>query len=392
MLGTSERPKKVVLVANTSWNIHNFRRRLITQLLERGVEVYVLAPYDNYSKNLGKIHYIELPMDRQSTHPLRETCLLARLICIFYIVRPDVILSYTPKCNIYAAIGARVLGIPIITNISGLGTAFIRRSWLTRVVKYLYRVALKGSVRVFFQNRDDQRLFLDNGLVSAERARLLPGSGVDLQRFSPAPVPADGSGAFVFLCVARMLKDKGIEELVEAVKLLKPRYPHLECRLLGFLDVQNPSAIGAELLQAWVAEGTVDYLGSSDNVVDPLRHCDCVVLPSYREGTPRSLLEAASVGKPIVTTDAVGCRETVEDGVTGLLCRVRDAVDLKDKMEKMLRLSEPERAAMGAKGREKMQREFDERIVIDRYLETISEILEERCRSAAELCEAKRSA
>jgi glycosyltransferase involved in cell wall biosynthesis len=279
-------------------------------------------------------------------------------------------LSYTPKCNIYSSLAAGFLSIPIINNVSGLGTAFIKENLVTKIVKWLYVVSLKKSAKIFFQNNDDLSLFVQLGLVKAELTGLLPGSGVDVQRFTPLnkPIPND---RFVFLLVARMLKDKGVVEFVNATRLLKAQYPGIECQLLGFLDAKNSTAITSEEMQLWVNEGIVNYLGVSDSVLDFLRLADCVVLPSYREGTPRSLLEAASVGKPIITTDAVGCREVVDDGINGFLCAPRSTDDLMDKMEKMLLLPEAERLQMGLKGREKMLTQFDEKIVIKRYVEVI---------------------
>jgi glycosyltransferase involved in cell wall biosynthesis len=172
-----------------------------------------------------------------------------------------------------------------------------------------------------------------------------------------------------------MLKDKGIGEFVEATRLLKAQYPRIECQLLGFLDAKSPSAISSAEMQAWVDEGIVNYLGVSDSVVDYLRLADCVVLPSYyREGMPRCLLEAASVGKPIITTDWIGCREVVDDNVNGFLCEPRNVNDLKAKMEKMLLLSEAERLQMGYNGRDKVLKQFDEQIIIDRYVKAIEHV------------------
>ncbi|MFZ2169086.1 MAG: glycosyltransferase family 4 protein, partial [Methylococcaceae bacterium] len=279
---------------------------------------------------------------------------------------------YTPKCNIYGSLAAGFLNIPIINNVSGLGTAFITENLVTKIVKWLYVISLRKSAKIFFQNKDDLALFIDKGLVKAELTDLLPGSGVDVRRFTPIENPVlRNKDKFVFLLVARMLKDKGIVELVEATRLLKAQYPYIECQLLGFLDAKNLSAVSSEEMQAWVNEGVVNYLGVSDSVVDFLRLADCVVLPSYREGVPRSLLEAASVGKPIITTDAVGCREVVDDGINGFLCEPRSVNDLKDKMEKMLLLPETERLQMGYNGRDKVLKQFDEQIIIDRYVEAI---------------------
>jgi glycosyltransferase involved in cell wall biosynthesis len=196
---------------------------------------------------------------------------------------------------------------------------------------------------------------------------------VDLVRFAPVVVGGD-AGGFRFLLIARMLWDKGVGEYVEAARLIRERWPQPECCLLGFVDAQNPSAITGAQLQTWVDQGVVKYLGVSDDVRAEIANADCVVLPSYREGTPRTLLEAAAMGKPIVTTDAVGCREVVDDGVNGYLCKLRDAGDLAAKMEQMLGLTAAQRAEMGRLGREKMVREFDEQIVIGKYLAAIEAI------------------
>jgi glycosyltransferase involved in cell wall biosynthesis len=204
----------------------------------------------------------------------------------------------------------------------------------------------------------------------------LPGSGIDLNRFTPAATTAvhDVNTKFRFLLIARILRDKGFGEYVEAARLLRQRWPQAEFCLLGFVDVQNPAAISRTEMDAWVAEGVVNYLGVSDDVRIQIATADCVVLPSYREGTPRTLLEAAAMARPIITTDAVGCREVVDDGVNGYLCKVRNALDLAEKMGRMLSLSPGQRFEMGQRGRAKMEAEFDEQIVIRKYLAAISEI------------------
>jgi glycosyltransferase involved in cell wall biosynthesis len=251
---------------------------------------------------------------------------------------------------------------------------FINDDWLTRLVRWLYRLALSRSVKVFFQNDEDRHMFVEGGLVDISITGLLPGSGVDLTKFVPVPLP--NVSPIRFLLIARMLWDKGIGEYVEAARLLKRRGVEAEFCLLGFLDVQNPAAISRAQMDEWVAEGIVRYLGISDSVSDLIAQADCVVLPSfYREGTPRTLLEAAAMARPIVTTDSVGCREVVDDGVNGFLCRPRDAVDLADKLALMVALTPGERKSLGLRGREKAERQFDEQIVIHKYLEVIETIL-----------------
>ena len=345
-----------------------------------------MAPDDAYSARLSELgcRFIPLSMDNQGTHPLRDLLLFLRFWLLLRRERPDVLLAYTVKPNIYGSLAAGLLGIPVVNNIAGLGAVFIKGGWLASLVRGLYRLALRRSAKVFFQNRDDRALFIDAGLVQPEQTDLLPGSGIDLTRFSAheqsssIPSAISSGRPFRFLLIARMLRDKGVVEYVAAAKQVRARLPNVECALLGFLDVQNPAAISTDEMNAWVAEGDVLYLGVSNDVRLEIAQADCIVLPSYREGTPRTLLEAAAMVKPIITTDAVGCREVVDDGVNGYLCQVRDADDLAAKMHAMLVLSVAERAAMGQAGRKKMEMQFDEKIVNDKYLQVVGELIGKR--------------
>lgn len=384
---------RIAVIANTSWYLYNFRLSLMRALMAAGHEVVAVGPSDDYVDKLvaAGIRHRVIPLAGASVNPLRELRTVWALRRIFRDEGVEAVLSYTPKGNIYGAMASAMNGLPTVPNVSGLGRVFIRRSPLTWLVKQLYRLTFWRAARVFFQNRDDLELFVRMGLVGAGKAERLPGSGVDLARFAPAgqgatfaltdqPPRAGAEGAVgrekcAFLLVARLLWDKGVGEYVEAARTVKQKYPAADFRLLGFLDVQNPSAIPRTQVEAWVAEGVVDYLGSTDDVLPWLREADCVVLPSsYREGVPRTLLEAAAMAKPLITTDAPGCRDTVDDGVTGFLCRLRDADDLADKMLRMIEMDRDYFVAMGHRGREKMVREFDERIVINRYLDVVGEI------------------
>lgn len=386
---------RIAVIANTSWYLYNFRVSLMQALMAAGHEVLAVGPADDYVDKLvaAGIRHRAIPLTGASVNPLRELRTVWALHRILRNEGVDALLSYTPKGNIYGAMAAAMNGLPTVPNVSGLGRVFIRRTPLTWLVKHLYRFTFGRAVRVFFQNREDMESFVGWGLVDAAKPVRLPGSGVDLARFSPrgeaddpwvgnSPRPVDGNvggrGQFVFLLVARLLWDKGVGEYVEAARKVKQKHPSAAFRLLGFLDVQNPSAIPRAQVEAWEKEGVVDYLGSTDDVLPCLREADCVVLPSYyREGCPRTLLEAAAMATPIITTDAPGCRDTVDDGVTGFLCRLRDAGDLADKMLKMIEMDCDHFEAMGRRGREKMVREFDERIVIDRYLDVVGGLAKE---------------
>jgi glycosyltransferase involved in cell wall biosynthesis len=375
---------RILIALNTAWNLVNFRSGLIRTLVAQGYEVVAVAPDDAYSERLVGLgcRFIALPMDNQGAHPGRDLLLFFRFLKLLHRERPDVFLGYTVKPNIYGSLAASILGIPVVNNIAGLGAVFIQDGWLVRLVRGLYRVALSRSAKVFFQNNDDRDLFINARMVKAAVSDLLPGSGIDLTHFTCTVdqyrllhSARNGGNNFRFILIARMLKDKGVGEYVAAAKLIRARYPQAQCFLLGFVDALNPVAISGSEIDAWVAQGNVFYLGVSDDVRVEIAGADCIVLPSYREGTPRTLLEAAAMGKPIITTDAVGCREVVDDGVNGYLCEVRDAEDLAAKMLCMIELSPSERAAMGAAGRKKMELQFDESIVIDKYLEVIGGIV-----------------
>jgi len=382
---------KVMIVLNAAWNLVNFRSGLIRSLIAEEAEVVAVAPFDDYAARLNQpgCRYVPLSMDNKGTHPGRDLLLLWRFYVLLRRERPDVLLTYTIKPNIYASLAAHALGIPVINNVTGLGAAFNRETWLTKVVRGLYKLAFGRSARVFFQNEDDRALFIKEGLVAANVTDRIPGSGIDLERFSikalghsgrPSASPGreDGQvGQIRFLLVARMLWDKGVGEYVAAARQIRQRHPNVTFGLLGFLEVQNPTAISRPQMQAWVDEGAVHYLGVTDDVRPHIAAADCVVLPSrYREGVPRTLLEAAAMGRPIITTDAIGCREVVEDGVNGFLCATQDAGNLAEKMALMISLTPNARAKMGRYGREKMIREFDEQIVIQKYLAAIWSVIE----------------
>lgn len=369
-------PQKTVLLSiNASWNIVNFRTGLIRALQAAGYRVAALAPPDAYSARFAElgVDYHPIGMDRKGVSPLRDLGLLARYYRTLRRVRPDVFLGYTAKPNVYGSLAAQALGIPVINNVSGLGTAFIREGLLTRIVSTLYRIAFRRSAIVFFQNGEDREMFVGRGLVASAKARLLPGSGVDLARFVPSD--ARPAGPFRFLLVARLLWDKGVGEYVEAARLVRREMPDVRFGLLGFLDVENRTAVPRADVDAWAAEGLIDYLGAADDVRPHVAASDCVVLPSYREGLPRTLLEAAAMARPLITTDVPGCRQVVDEGRNGFLCAVRDPRSLADAMLRMARLSSDERSALGAAGRAKVEAEFDERIVAARYLEAVAEAL-----------------
>ena len=361
----------VILAANSIWNIVNFRGGLIRGLQAAGYEPVVVAPADaecaDAMLRLG-VEHIPIDLDRSGMNPVADARLFFAYRRILSRLRPRAFLGFTIKPNIYGTLAARMAGVPAIANISGLGTAFLGRGGLMRIVTSLYRFALRRAEVVFFQNPDDFELFLGLGAVVPGQARLLPGSGIDLEQFRPGPLPA---GAPVFLLVARLLGDKGVREFAAAARIVRDHYPDARFQLLGPIDDGNRTAVARDELERWVADGVVDYLGAADDVRLLIERATAVVLPSYREGLPRSLLEAAAMARPLIATDVPGCREVVEDGVNGFLCVVRCADDLAAAMLKLCRLSLAERSAMGAAGRAMVERKFDEKLVIGAYLDRL---------------------
>jgi len=315
------------------------------------------------------VERIPIRIERSGLNPWADLKLLQKYRELLRRLRPTAYLGYTIKPNIYGSLAAASLGIPSIPNVSGLGTAFMRPGALQQIVTWMYRVAFRRSPVVFFQNGEDRQLFVDRGIVRPGRARVLPGSGVDLVRYAIVP-PPDGPPSF--LLIARLLRDKGVMEFVEAARSLRPVVPGARFQLLGPIDEGNRSAIRRSELDDWVDEGVIDYLGTTDDVRPFIASATAVVLPSYREGLPRSLLEAGAMGRPLVATDAPGCRDVVEDGVNGFLCSVGDVDSLASAMRRIAELPKARRFAMGEAARSKVQERFSEIFVTRAYLDVLA--------------------
>lgn len=374
----SDLSKTIVLSANSDWNIVNFRGGLIRALRTAGYEPIVIAPQDpSTDKRMRELDVERIPIriDRSGLNPWADLQLVGEYKRLLRRIRPAAYLGYTIKPNVYGCFAAASLGIPAIPNISGLGTAFIRSGPLQQIVKALYRVGFRRAPRVFFQNDEDRELFVDRKIVRADQARVLPGSGIDLDRFRPGPLP---EGAPIFILIGRLLRDKGVVEFVEAARQLRTEMPDGRFQLLGPIDDGNRTSVSKAELQSWIAQGVIEYLGTTDDVRPFIAAASAVVLPSYREGMPRSLLEAAAMGRPLIATDVPGCREIVEEGRNGLLCVVKDARSLASAMRRFAGMSLEDRIAMGKAARRKVQEEFSEERVIRAYLDALAAIEIER--------------
>ena len=367
-------PRRVVLAGNSSWNIVNFRSGLIHALKAAGYEPVVIAPVDPAAEQrmaaLG-VERIVIAMQRSGLNPLADLRLLLTYRRLLKDLQPVAYLGFTIKPNIYGGIAARFAAVPLIANISGLGTVFIKRGSLLALVSQLYRFALKGAAVTFFQNPDDLALFVERGLVGEAQAQLLPGSGVDLEQFRPAD-PAAAVATFLF--IGRLLGDKGVWEFVQAARMVRADVPGVRFQLLGPIDEGNRSAVSRAELDRWVAEGTIEYLGATEDVRPFIERATAVVLPSYREGLPRSLLEAAAMARPLIATDVPGCRELVEPGINGFLCAARDSNSLAKAMKIMLKTPADECAQMGAASRRMVEQGYSQTVVIGAYLDALGKL------------------
>lgn len=373
---------KIVLFANTDWYLWNFRRSLAVALRDAGHDVLLISPDGPHGEKLRGLglRWQPLPMDRRSLNPVREALLLVHLVRLLRRERPDVVHGFTIKCAVYGSLAARLAGVPGRVNaVAGMGYVFISNSPKARVlrpvVRSLLKLALGGrNARLILQNPDDVALFEKAGLVDAAQVRLIAGSGVDCSRFTPDPDRKPGAVLRVLL-PARLLWDKGLAEYLQAARVLKAEGRPIEFLLAGEPDPGNPAAVPEATVREWVGEDVVQWLGHVDDMPALLRSVDIVALPSYREGLPKGLIEAAASGCALVTTDVPGCREVVTHDIDGLLVPVRDGEALAGAIARLQ--DEPAlRARLAEAGRGKALRRFDERIVVSRTFDVYGEVAE----------------
>ena len=367
---------RIVILYNTSWYVFLMRRNLITSLIEAGHSVAVLAPPDAYTervKRLG-VTYIPLSLNPTGTTPTQELVTLIQIYQALHEIRPDAVLSYTIKCNLYAGLCRSHMNFRHVANISGLGQAFDSNSFSTFLIRQLYRRALTNTDTVFFQNKDDCHTLISQKIVTEAQSELIPGSGVDIERFRPLARPARPQRSF--LMFGRLLPKKGFRAYIEAAAIMRERYgDRVAFWILGAPDYERPDSMELlEYIMAGHAQGAIRYLQSTDDVLPYIHDADVVVLPStYNEGIPRSLLEALACGKPIVTTDWKGCRETVHHEHNGFLVTPRDIDSLVRALIQLIECPSEQLVAMGHQSRRMAVERFDERLVIDRYHHAIGD-------------------
>jgi glycosyltransferase involved in cell wall biosynthesis len=365
----------VALIENNILATYTIREKLTRELMAKGYNVVVLTSGNPEQFQIAKekgFNFIDIG---QSTQDPRD---IFRYLMTLYRtlkqLRPQICLTFTIRPAIWGNIITRVLTIPTVTNITGIGPLFTRNDIAYRGARLLYKFVLKKTSKIFFQNYDDMNVFLQKKFVHPSVVERIPGSGIDYEHYAPR-AKKQQDGKFKFIFIGRLIKDKGILEYVEAAKKLKVQFPDIEFQALGPIWKQNlkDNTVSEAEVQQWVEAGVINYLGESKDIRSFLAEADCLVLPSYREGMSNVLLEASSMEKPCVTTDTTGCRDIVEEGVTGYLCKVQDIGDLASKMAKIYSLTEEKRSLMGKKAREKVIKEFDKKIVINAYVRAIEQ-------------------
>jgi glycosyltransferase involved in cell wall biosynthesis len=360
----------VCVFASYADSLINFRAPLLQALRQKQYRVVACAPAnDSVQHRLAGmgVEFAATELQRTSVNPLADLRYLWRLVGLLRATRPLATISYTAKPVIWGSLAARIAGVPqICAMITGLGSGMMAASTLQRctasAMELLYRTALSACGSVAFQNPDDEKEFVDKGLVASDKTFRVNGSGVPLDHFVPAALP----DAPVFLLIGRLLADKGIREYAAAAKIVKARHPSAVFRLAGWFD-QNPSALSQQEVQEWVDQGTIEFLGKLEDVRGALAAARIYVLPSYREGTPRTVLEAMAMGRPVITTDAPGCRETVKHGSNGLLVAPKSVSELAHAMEQLL-LNPQLAAQMGERSREQAISRFDANAVANDLL------------------------
>lgn len=375
----NQQKKVIALVANTSWSIYNFRLGLIRHLKNQGIEIVVIAPKDAFTAKLVAegIEFYEIEISNYGTNPVVELGLIRNLVRLYKEINPQLIFHYTIKPNIYGTLAARYCGIPSVIITTGLGHLFeFKNRIVSTITLFLYRISCTFSKKTLFLNSNDLDVFVYKKVVKKSKAILLRGEGIDLDWFSPKKVQKHPRKT-IFLFAGRLLIDKGVNEYVEAAQKIRAQYKDVEFQILGFVDQSNPNSIAYQQIIEWQHKKIISYLGETSDVRPYLAKCDCLVFPSYyREGVSRILMEASAMECPIITTDNVGCREVVDDGINGFLVIPKDVSSLVEAIGKFLNLCIEDRQLMGKLGRSKMNREFDQEIVFRQYDEIISSLLE----------------
>lgn len=370
--------KRIIIVANTTWNIYNFRLNIIRKLLSEGHDVIVIAPVDKfifYTETLPQVHHVPVHhLMRDSVNPIQDLKLFFELLRLYKQYKPDLILHYTVKPNIWGGFAAKLLGIPSVAVVTGLGYSLIHEGWINFMTSFLYKFSLLLHRKVIFENIDDKALFEKEGLVKPAKTMAIKGCGVDTTFFSPnGDLRSQDTITFTF--IGRLLYDKGVVEFIKAAEIVKQQNKNVQFWLIGEIDKENPSSVRNEDLMKWIRDPNIHYHGATENIRKYIEKSDCIVLPSYREGMPKVIMESMAMERAVITTDTAGCRETVDENINGYLVPVKDSAALAKAMLRFISLDKKEQTQMGKAGRMKVLKEFDDRIIADNLYASIEDFL-----------------
>lgn len=368
----------IALVANSTWNFFNFRMNIVKAIIDRGYDVVLISPKDEYLEPLLEkfdVQHISLVnLRRKGTNPVREFLLIDEFKKIYKKVNPDLVIHFTIKPNIYGNYVAKKLGIKSICVVTGLGYVFLHETLYNSLAKRMYQFSFKKSDLIIFENEDDRNLFIEMNICTDQKSISVKGCGVNLDYYKPLPNLKNKDEKIIFSFIARLMYDKGIVEFIEAAKKVRERNKNVEFWVAGEIDAGNPSSIKIETLHEWIEDGTIKYFGHVKDVRPIIAKSDCIVLPSYREAMARTLTEALAMEKPIISCDTSGCRAIVDDGINGYLVPVKNVEALADAMEKFQLLPEDQKQEMGQNGRQKAKDEFDDYIVTSQYLRILNQL------------------
>ncbi|MEW4225654.1 glycosyltransferase family 4 protein [Rossellomorea marisflavi] len=363
--------KRVLILTNHFITIYNFRKELIADLINSGYEVFISTPEAEENKFFNDLgcKIIKTPVDRRGINPLKDIKLILHYIKIMLSVKPNIIFSYTIKPNIYGSIASNITKNKQICNITGTGATFMKKSTVSTIAKWLYRISIKKSYKVFFQNNGDLNFFVKNKMVKSNYS-LLPGSGVNLDQYNVCELPSTKETNFIF--IGRIMGIKGIDQYIESAKVIKEKYSNTNFYIAGFIEEEKYEKI----INKFDKNGIVKYIGFQKDIKSLIERCSCTILPSHGgEGVPNVLLESAAMGRTCIASNISGSVDVIEDGKTGFVFKVGEEKDLIKKIETFLSMSFENQVKMGLAGREKVEKEFDRKIIINSYLDELDKVI-----------------
>lgn len=361
--------EKILILANSANGLYNFRAELIERLIKEKYKVYFSVPQDKDHikvKNIVELgaQYIYTHIDRRGMNPLEDLKLIKKYNAIMNDLEPDIVLTYTIKPNLYGTNVAYKNNIPVIMNITGLGSSLVSGK-LKNMIKYFYKYSTKKAYKIFFQNESNLSFFIKNNMINEENTILIPGSGVNISKFKP--IKKEANYKIKMLYIGRIMKEKGIDEYLEVAKKIGKEYENIEFDLVGTIEDNKYEEILKE-------NEKINYLGVSNDVRKEISEADCIINPSYHEGMSNVLLEAAAMGKPLIASNIPGCKEIVDDGYNGYLFNVGSKENLYENVLKFINISEEKKHIMGENSRKKIEKEFDRNIVIESYIKEINNL------------------